>query len=331
MRTTRRAALALPLAAGAAGRAARAQPAAAAAWPGQTVRVVVAYVAGGTTDIVARMAAEGLAERLAPRGAAVVVENRAGGGGLVGTESVVRAAPDGHTLLLCASAHAVFPELNPNLGWDPVADFTPVGTVAATPYMLIAHPGLPVRTVPELIAHAKANPGRLNYASTGIGTAQHLSGELLRRQAGIDIVHVPYRGSGAVRADLLAGRINFMFENLALTLAMTRSGEVRGLAVTSPERSPGAPDLPTMAEAGLPEMRIEGWFGLLGPRGLPPGVVAALNAALNEWLGQPATAQRLAGLGARALGGPPEALAALVRAEREKWGRVIRDAGIRVE
>ncbi len=323
MRITRRSALALPFVAGIGG--ARAQ----SGWPNQTVRLVVSYVAGGTTDIVGRMVAEALSERL--RGASVVVENRAGGGGVVGTESVMRAAPDGYTLLLCASAHALFPELNPGLGWDPVADFTPIGTVAATPYMLIAHPGLPARTVPELIAHAKANPGKLNFASTGIGTAQHLSGELLKRQAGIDIVHVPYRGSGAVRADLLAGRINFMFENLALTLAMTRGGEVRGLAVTSPERSPQAPELPTMAELGLPEMQIEGWFGLLGPRGLPAEPVRLLNAALNDWLAQPATAQRLAGLGARKLGGPPEALATLVRAEREKWGKVIREAGIRVE
>lgn len=323
MQVSRRAALALPWLAGA-GHAARAQP----AWPSQSVRMVVAYVPGGTTDIIARMVAEGLAERL-PR--PVVVENRAGGGGVVGTEAVLRAAPDSHTLLLCASAHAVLTELNPGLTWDPVADFTPIGTVAATPYMLIVHPSLPVRSVEELIAYARANPGKLNYASTGTGTAQHLSGELLRRLTGIDIVHVPYRGSGAVRSDLLAGRINFMFENLALTLAMARSGEVRGLAVTSPERSPGAPDLPTMVEAGLPEMRVEGWFGLLGPRGMPAEPVARLNAALNDWLSQPATRQKLGELGARTLGGPPEALAALVQGEREKWGRVIREAGIRVE
>jgi tripartite-type tricarboxylate transporter receptor subunit TctC len=300
------------------------------AWPAQTVRVVVAYVPGGTTDIVGRMVAEALAERL-PRGASVVVENRAGGSGIVGTESVMRAAPDGHTLLVCASAHAVFPELTPNLGWDPVKDFTPIGGIAATPYMLIAHPGLPVRSLPELIVHAKANPGKLNYASTGIGTAQHLSGELLKRRAGIDIVHVPYRGSGAVRSDLLAGRVDFMFENLALTLAMTREGQVRGLAVTSAARSPLAPDLPTLAEAGVPEMVVEGWFGLLGPRGVPPEVVAMLNAALADWLRQPATLQKLSNLGARPLGGPPEALATLVQGERETWGRVIREAGIRVE
>lgn len=305
---------------------ARAQP---AAWPGQTVRVVVAYVPGGTTDIVGRMLAEALGERLP--GASVVVENRAGGGGIVGTESVMRAAPDGHSLLLSASAHAVLPALNPSLGWDPVKDFTPIAAVAATPYMVIAHPALPARTLGELIAYARANPGRLNYASTGIGTAQHLSGELLQRRAGIDIVHVPYRGSGAVRADLLAGRVNFMFENLALTLGMTRAGDVRGLAVTSAARSPLAPDLPTMAEAGVPDMVVEGWFGLFGPRGVPQPVVARLNDAVADWLRQPATLQKLSSLGARPLGGPPEALASLVQREGETWGRVIREAGIKVE
>jgi tripartite-type tricarboxylate transporter receptor subunit TctC len=310
------------LALGATGRAG------AQAWPSQTIRLVVAYVPGGTTDIVARMVAEALAERL-PR--PVVVENRAGGGGVVGTESVLRAAPDGHTLLLCASAHALLPALYPNLAWDPLADFTPVAPVAATPYMLVVHPSLPVTTVPELLAYARANPGRLNFASTGMGTAQHLSGELLKRLAGIDMVHVPYRGSGAVRADLVTGRINLMFENLALTLPMTRSGEVRGLAVTSPQRSALAPDLPTLKEVGLGGMEIEGWFGLLGPARMPPEAVAALGAALNDWLRQPATAQRLAGLGARVLGGGPAELATVIRTERERWGKVIREANIRPE
>jgi tripartite-type tricarboxylate transporter receptor subunit TctC len=297
-------------------------------WPTQTVRIVVAYVPGGTTDIVARMVAEALAERL-PR--AVVVENRAGGGGVVGTESVLRAAPDGYTLLLAASAHALLPELYPNLGWDPAGDFTPIAPVAATPYMLVVHPSLPVTSLAELVAHAKANPGKLSFASTGMGTAQHLSGELLKRLAGIDMLHVPYRGSGAVRADLLTGRINLMFENLALTLPMVRNGEVRGLAVTGPQRSPMAPELPTLKELGLGEAEIEGWFGLFGPARTPPEAVATLNAAMNDWLRQPATAARLQGLGARILSGSPADLATLVRGERARWGRVIREANIRPE
>jgi len=296
--------------------------------PGQSIRIIVPYVAGGTTDLVGRMVAEGLAARL-PR--PIVVENRGGASGMIGSEAVARAAPDGLTLLLCSSAHAVLPELYPNLSWDPLRDFAPVGPVAATPYMLVVHPSLPVRSVAELVAYAKANPGKLNFASTGMGTAQHLAGELLKRLAGIEMVHVSYRGSGAVKADLLSGRINLMFENVALTVPMTERGEVRGLAVTSPQRTPLALGLPTLAELGYAGAQIEGWFGLLAPAHTPPEVVAPLNAALNDWLRQPATAQRLAGLGARVLGGAPQDLATIIRDERERWGRVIREANIRPE
>ncbi len=317
----RRAALAAPLAL-AAGRAT------AQGYPSQTIRLVVAYVPGGTTDLVGRMVAEGLAERL-PR--PVVVENRGGASGIVGTEAVARSLPDGNTLLLCSSAHAVLPELYPNLSWDPLADFTPIGPIAATPYMLVVHPSLPATSLAELVAYAKANPGRLNFASTGMGTGQHLAGELLKRLAGIEMEHVSYRGSGAVRADLLTGRINLMFENVALTVQMVERGEVRGLAVTSPERTPLAPGLPTLTELGYGTAQIEGWFGLLGPARLPAEAVATLNAALGDYLRQPATARRLAGLGARVLGGPPEALAGVIRGERERWGKVIREANIRPE
>ncbi|MDB5373395.1 MAG: transporter substrate-binding protein, partial [Belnapia sp.] len=277
-------------------------------YPSQTIRIVVPYVAGGTTDLVGRMVAEALAERL-PR--PVVVENRGGASGIIGSEAVARAAPDGHTLLLCASAHAVLPALYPNLTWDPIADFTPIAPVAATPYMLVVHPSLPVRSVAELVALAKAQPGKLNFASTGMGTAQHLAGEQLKRLADIDLLHVSYRGSGAVRADLLTGRINLMFENVALTIGMVERGEVRGLAVTGPTRTPLAPELPTLTELGYPEAEIEGWFGLLAPPRTPPAIVAALNAVVADWLRGPAAAQRLAGLGARVLGGTPEALAGL--------------------
>lgn len=319
---TRRTALGAAVALTAAGRAM------AQGSPGQTIRIVVPYVAGGTTDLVGRMVAEGLAERL-PR--SVVVENRGGASGMIGSEVVARAAPDGQTLLLCSSAHAVLPELYPNLSWDPLRDFAPIGPVAATPYMLVTHPSLPVRSIAELVAYAKANPGRLNFASTGMGTAQHLAGELFKRLAGIDMVHVSYRGSGAVKADLLSGRINLMFENVALTVPMTERGEVRGLAVTSPQRTPLAPDVPTLAELGYSSAQIEGWFGLLAPARTPPEIVAPLNAALNDWLRQPATAQRLAGLGARVLGGTPQDLATIIQSERERWGKVIQEANIRPE
>ncbi|RYJ03048.1 MAG: tripartite tricarboxylate transporter substrate binding protein [Acetobacteraceae bacterium] len=297
-------------------------------YPNQTIRVVVPYVPGGTTDLVGRMVAEALADRL-PR--PVVVENRGGASGIIGSEAVARAAPDGHMLLLCASAHAVLPELYPNLSWDPLTDFTPIAPVAATPYMLVVHPSLPVQSLADLVALARAQPGRLNFASTGMGTAQHLAGEQLKRLAGIDLLHVSYRGSGAVRADLLTGRINLMFENVALTTGMVQRGEVRAIAVTSPSRTPLAPELPTLAELGYAGAEIEGWFGLLAPPRTPTEVVATLNAAVNDWLRQPAAAQKLAGLGARVLGGTPGDLATIIRSERQRWGSIIRDANIRPE
>ncbi len=296
--------------------------------PSQPLRIIVAYVPGGTTDVMGRLVAEGLAERL-PRGA--VVENRGGASGIIGSEAVARAAPDGTTLMLAPSAHAVIRELYPNITYDPESDFTAIAAVAATPYVLVQHPSLPSRTLAEFVAYARANPGRINYASTGMGTAQHLQGELLRRLANLQMEHVSYRGSGAVRADLLAGRISVMFENLAIMAPVLRGPELVALAVTSPERSPLFPNLPTIAEQGYGAASVEGWFGLLGPKGLPPEITARLNALVNEQLAQPATRERLAALGARILGGAPPALTALMRAEREKWGQVIRDADIKPE
>jgi tripartite-type tricarboxylate transporter receptor subunit TctC len=306
-----------------AGRAARAQWA-----PSQPIRLVVPYPAGGTTDVLGRLVAEGLAERL---GRPVVVDNRSGASGIIGSEFVQKAAPDGHTLVFVSSGHAVLKALYPNLSFDPNDDFAPVAAIAGTAYALVAHPGLGVTTLGQLVALAKEKPGTLSFASTGMGTAQHLSGELFKRLAAIDIVHVPYRGSGTVRADLLTGRVPMMFENLALMAPVLRRGELRGLAVTSAERSPLVPEIPTMAAEGYPEATIEGWFGLLGPKGLPPEAVAALNAATNATLRSPVVMEKLAGLGARVIGGSPEDLDRLIRGERNRWGQVIRDANIRPE
>lgn len=296
--------------------------------PAQPVRLVVPYPPGGTTDVLGRLVAEGLAERL---GRQVVVDNRSGASGIIGTEYVVKAAPDGHSLVFVSSGHGVLKELYPNLSFDPNDDLTPIARIASTAYALVAHPGLNVGSLAELIALAREKPGSLSFASTGMGTAQHLSGELFKRLAGIDIVHVPYRGSGTVRADLMTGRVPMMFENLALMAPVIRRGELKGLAVTGPERSALVPEIPTMAESGFPEATIEGWFGLLGPKGLPPAVVSALNAAANATLASASARERLDGLGARVLGGTPEALDALIRTERTRWGRVIREAGIRPE
>ncbi len=296
--------------------------------PTQPLRIIVAYVPGGTTDVMGRLVAEGLAARL-PRGA--VVENRGGASGIVGSEAVARAPADGTTLLLAPSAHAVIRELYPNISYDPETDFTPIAAVASTPYVLIQHPGLPSRTLAEFVAYARANPGRINFASTGMGTAQHLQGELFRRLAGIEMEHVSYRGSGAVRADLMAGRISLMFENLAIMAPVLQAGELVGLAVTSPQRSPLFPNTQTIAEAGYAAASVEGWFGVFGPKGMPAEATARLNALVREQLAEAATRTRLDAMGARILGGTPDDLATLLRAERSKWGQVIRDANIRPE
>jgi tripartite-type tricarboxylate transporter receptor subunit TctC len=299
-----------------------------AAWPTQPVRVVVAFPPGGATDVMARLLAQGLTAEL---GQSVVVENRPGASGIVGSESVARSAPDGYTLLFAPSSHATLGELYPSLPFDPVRDFTPVATVARTPYLFVVHPGVPAQSMRELIELAGRRPGEIAYASTGMGTAQHLAGEILRRVASIDILHVPYKGSGAVRADLLAGRIQSMFDNVAVMLPHVRRGEVRALAVTGPRRSPLTPDLPTLRELGLQEAEIEGWFIVLGPAGVPDAVVRRLNGAVNTVLSAPATAERLSSLGAEPLAGEPQNVTALIVGDREKWGRMIREANIRVE
>jgi tripartite-type tricarboxylate transporter receptor subunit TctC len=296
--------------------------------PSQTIRMVVPYPPGGTTDVLGRLVAEGLSARL---GQPVVVDNRSGASGIIGTEFVQKSAPDGHALVFVSSGHAVLKALYPNLPFDPNDDFSHIAPIAGTAYALVAHPGLGVASVAELVALAKEKPGTLSFASTGMGTSQHLAGELFKRLAGIDIVHIPYRGSGTVRADLLTGRVPMMFENLALMAPVLQRGELRGLAVTSAERSPLVPAIPTMAESGFGEATIEGWFGLLGPRGMPAAAVAALNAAANATLRDPAVTPKLATLGARVIGGSPEDLDRLVRSERERWGAVIRAANIRPE
>jgi len=300
----------------------------AVAWPAQTVRVVVAFPPGGATDVIGRLLAEGLATELAQ---GVVVDNRAGASGIIGSEAVAKAPPDGYTLLFAPSSHATLSELYPNLPFDPIRDFTPVATVARTPYVFVVNPDVPARTARELIELARTRPGSIAYASTGMGTAQHLAGEVLRRTAAVDILHVPYKGSGAVRADLLAGRVPMMFDNVAVMLPYLRRGELRPLAVTGPKRSPLVPDVPTLREVGLAEAEIEGWFVLLGPAGMPEETARRLNHAVNAVLSSPGTAERLTSLGAEPLVGTPQDVTALVSGDRERWGRVIREGGIKVE
>jgi len=298
------------------------------AFPDKSIRLIVGFPPGGATDVIARVLAQGLTAEL---GQTVLVENKGGASGIIGSELVVKSPPDGYTLLFAPSSHATLPALYPTLSFDPIRDFTPIATVARTPYILVVYPGLEVKTVAELLAAARAKPNSLAYASTGMGTAQHLAGEVLQRTAKVEILHVPYKGSGAVRADLLAGRIQTMFDNVAVMLPYVQRGEMRGLAVTGPKRSALVPELPTLRELGLEAAEIEGWFIVLGPAGVPDAVAQRLNAAVNKVLASPGMAEKLATMGAEPLIGPPQDVVTLVNGDRDRWGKVIRDGNIKPE
>jgi tripartite-type tricarboxylate transporter receptor subunit TctC len=306
--------------------AARAQP---DAWPDRPVRLLVPYPPGGPTDIMARIVAQGLARTLPQP---VVVENRSGANGTIGSEAVARAAPDGSLFLANASAHVIVPHIMPGLSYDALADFAPVTNMAAVPLMLVVTPSLPVRSVAELIAHAKVNPGRLNYASSSSGGATHLAGELFKQMAGVDMTHVPYRGSGPAVADLVAGNVQLMFDSMPSSAGAVRDGRLRALAVSTARRIAAFPDLPTIAEAGpLPGYEIATWYGIWAPARTPAPIVARLQQAVAAVLHSEEARQRLAALGAEPVGDTPEQFAAFVRSEHARWGRLVREAGIRIE
>jgi len=299
-------------------------------YPGQTVRVVVGFPPGGTTDVIGRLVAQGLSERL---GKPFVVENRGGASGSIGAAGVAKAAPDGHTLLLVPSTQGTNSFLYASLPYDTERDFAPVSLIGTTPYLFVVHPGMPVQSFRDLIALLKKNPGKYHYASTSPGTAQHLGAELVKRMAGVDMEHVPYKGTGAVMPDLLSGRVPMMFENVAVMTPHVKKGTLRALAVSSAKRTPLLPEVPTVSETGmgLEGFEVLGWFGLYAPAGTPAEIVRRLNAELNALIAQPATVQRFAELGAEPRGGPPEALAAFLRSEQDKWGRIIRELGLKLE
>lgn len=303
--------------------------AAAQSYPSQPVKLLVGFPPGGATDVVGRIVAQALSERFA--GSSFVVDNRPGASGVIGVDAVAKAPPDGHTLAFVPSSYPLLRPLLGTLPFDPDKDLAPIGLVGSAPYILVVHPSLPVASLKELLAYARGKPGELAFASTGMGTFQHLGGELMKRSAGIDILHVPYKGSGAVRPDLLSGRIQLMFDNITVIQPLVKSGEMRGLAVTSAQRSPLVPELPTMEEAGLPGFVMEGWFAILAPARTPAPVVKGLNLALNASLKDEGFLARLAQLGAVPRGGTPDDLAVFMRGEAEKWGGLIREAGIKAE
>ncbi|CAM9912890.1 unnamed protein product [Phaeothamnion confervicola] len=294
-------------------------------YPTQTVRIVVGYPPGGTTDVIGRLVAQELTESL---GRAVVVENRPGASGTIGSGIVAKSAPDGHTLVLVPSTHGTAPALYASLPYED-RDFAPAALVGTTPYVLVVHPSMAATTMAQLLAYLKQNPGKVEYASSSPGTAQHLAGELVQRMAGVNIVHIPYKGSGALMPDLLSGRVPMMFENVAIMTPHIRKGALRPLAVSSAKRTPLLPDVPTVAETGLAGFEVLGWFALLAPAKTPPEIIRRLNADVNAAIARPAIVARFAELGAEPLGGTPEQAAAFIKGEQDKWGKIIRDAGIK--
>ncbi len=298
-------------------------------YPNKPIRIVVPFPAGGTTDVLARAAAQKMSETL---GQPAVVDNRPGAGGNIGAELVAKSPPDGYTLLMgTVGTHAINPSLYPKMPYDHVRDFAPVILVAGVPNVLVVNPALPVNSVQELIAYAKANPGKLNFASSGNGTSIHLSGELFKTMAGVQIAHIPYKGSAPALQDLVGGQVQLMFDNLPSSLALIKAGKLKALAVTSKERAAALPDVPTMAESGLPGFEASSWFGLLVPAGTPQPIVLKLNADVAKWLASPDAKEKLLAQGAIAAGGTPEDFARHIAAETAKWQKVVKDSGAKID
>jgi tripartite-type tricarboxylate transporter receptor subunit TctC len=300
-----------------------------AAFPAHGARLVVPFPPGGPLDAVGRAIAQKLTDAW---GQSVVVDNRPGAGGNIGADLVAKSAPDGYTVVMGAlSTHAVNPSLYPTMPYDAVKDFAPITLVAVTPNVLVVNPSLPVNSVQELVAYAKARPGKLSFGSGSNGSAGHLAGELFKVDAGVDMVHIPFKGGAPATQALLAGDTQLMFDNLANAMPQVKAGKLRALAVTTAQRSKLAPELPTMAEAGLPGFDISTWFGLLAPAGTPPEVVARWNADVTRILSAPDMRERLAGQGAEAAPTTPAAFAQFIAAELAKYARIVKASGAKVD
>jgi tripartite-type tricarboxylate transporter receptor subunit TctC len=303
------------------------QAAAQERYPAKTVRLVVPFAPGGGADISARTIAQKLTERL---GQQFVVDNRPGGGGNLGTEQVAKAAPDGYTLLLVSSSYGANPSLY-KLTFDPVAGFEPITLVSQQPFIAVVHPSLPVKSIRELVALAKARPGELAFASSGAGGIQHLALEYFKSAAGVDILHVPYKGGATAHTDLMAGNVQMTFGTILSTLNMVQTGKLRALAVTTAQRTPALPDTPTMIQAGLPGFVVTGWYAVLAPARTPKPVTTLLNREITAALQAPDVKERLAKEGSTVVASTPEALTEHLRSEIAKWERVTRSAGIRLD
>lgn len=296
-------------------------------WPARPVRMVIPYPPGGPTDILGRLVAQRLSVDL---GQSFVVENRAGAGGSIGSEAVARATPDGATFLVNASAHVIVPHMV-RVPYDALAGFAPVTLIASVPLILVVPVSSSARDVAGLVAHLRANPGQGSYASSSNGGAPHLAGEMFRLQSGLPLQHIPYRGSGQALPDLISGTVGLMFDSMASSADLIRGGQLRALAVTTEDRVPAFPDLPTMREAGFPDYQISTWYGIWAPAATPAAIVAGMQRAVTAALAHPDSVARLAALGAIAGGQPPDAFAAFVARENAIYARLVRDANIRAE
>ena len=307
-----------------------AAPAIAQDYPNRPITLIVPFPPGGSTTIVGRIVADKMSEVL---GQSIVVDNRGGAGGTIGSRAVAKSAPDGYTILLgYTGTLAIGPSLYGNVGYDPRTDFEPIGRIGTAPNTLVVHPSFPVHSVPELIAYAKANPGKVNFGSAGIGTVSHVCGEYFANVAGVKITHVPYKGSGPALNDLLGGHVTMMFSTMASAAGLVREGsKVRALAVTGATRSELFPNLPTVAEAGLPGYEAVLHYGIVAPAGTPRPVIEKLNAALNAALGSGEVKRRLAVEGAEALPVSPDEYAADIAKEEAKWSEIIRKSGMKAD
>ena len=327
IRTTRRQAL---IAGGLlAGTALGLGSAAAQTFPSRTITMVVPFAAGGSTDVVARIIAQKMSEGL---GQQVIVENVAGAGGSTGAARVTKAEPDGYTILMgTVATHALNPLMLKRKPYDAVADFTPVSLLVVVPNVLVVHPSVPAKTVPELVALLKADPSKYNYASSGVGTPLHLSGELFKSMAKVTMQHIAYRGSGPALNDVVAGQVPIMFDNLPSASEFIRAGTLRGIAVTTKERAPSFPDMPTIAEGGLTGYETYTWNALFAPPNTPKQVVERLNAEARKAVADPTVQERLKTFSATVVGSTPEALAEHVKTEIGKWTPVVKEAGVQID
>ena len=297
-------------------------------YPDKPIRLVAPFAPGGSVDIVARIVSHKLNEAW---GATVAVDNRSGASGMIGADQVAKAKPDGYTLLVNSSIHVIVPSLYPNIPYDAIDDFVPVGQVTLVPMVMLTGAQNPVKSVADVIAWGKSKPGGLAYASAGSGSSAHLAGEVFKQVTGLPMTHVPYKGSGAAMGDVVGGQVPLMFDALTAAMPLIKGGKMRALAVSLPQRSPLLPDVPTFQELGMPQMNLSTWHGVWAPKGTPPDVVNKLSAEIVKMVAQADTREKIEALGGIPVGNTPAEFAAFQRAERAKWDRIVKDSGAKAE